>query len=282
MRGNIKTHFLCIFPAAKKWWRDKHADDAAALAFYSLISLVPLLIISVWIASLVVDAETVKRVIIDETGRVAGSSIGRYIAQVLESDIKLSGSSFSPFVGVALFVFSSTKMLSELRESLAKVFGKPEQKKKIYSGLLSKVVAFSIVFILGGVVLLTLTIETVVNLLISSIPEKSSAQYLFSYLTPLTTFLGVILLAALTMRCLPANRPRMQEAFSGGIVCAILMFFLKFGVTTTLKYSEMGSYYGSAFTLVLFLFWVYFAMQIFLYSAEYTAELSSRTQKKRK
>ena len=57
MRDKVKTHFLCIFPAAKKWWRDRHADDAAALAFYSLISLVPLLVISVWVASLLVDTE---------------------------------------------------------------------------------------------------------------------------------------------------------------------------------------------------------------------------------
>ena len=130
MKKKVLLYLKCFIPAAKKWWKDKHADDAAALAFYSLISLVPLLLISVYIASIVVDEETAKRIIVAETDRVAGKSIGQYIAGMLHSEIKFAGSSYSPFIGVFLIIFSSTKMVSELRHSLAKVFGTREKKRK--------------------------------------------------------------------------------------------------------------------------------------------------------
>lgn len=270
-------HYLqCLLPAAKKWWKDKHADDAAALAFYSLISLVPLLFVSIYLASMVVDEETAKRILISETDRVAGKSIGKYIATILHNDIKWTGSSLSPIIGGLLILFSATKMVSELRNSLGKVFGRSKKPKKVYAGVISRLVSISIVLTLGGVIVSAVAVETILNLLMKNLPDQSILLRIASGLTPITSIVGVIILATLTMRWLPERRPKLKEACAGGVICALLLVILKVAITQTLKHTDIGGYYGSAFTLVLVLFWVYFTMQVFLYGAEYAAELTRR------
>lgn len=272
----IRFYISCLFPTAKKWWQDRHADNAAALAFYSLISLVPLLVISVYIASLVVDEQTVKQVLITETDRVAGSSISKYIAKMLDTDIKFAGSKFSPILGVLLILFSSTKMISELRRALTKVFGTNEIKKKLYSGIISRGVSFMLIILLGVLIITSVAVDTLVKILMDSAPKESLWITLFSYLSPLSTFLGISFLATSTMRWLPEKRPKLKPALIGGLLCASLLMLLKIAMTLTIQYSDVGGHFGNAFALVLVLFWVYFAMQVFLFSAEYVAKIGNR------
>lgn len=276
------TYLPAFYPAAKKWWKDRHADDAAALAFYSLISLVPLLLVSVFVASFVVKEEVAKQIIIEETNRVAGKSIAEYFASMLHSDVNWAGSGLSPIFAGLIILFSATKMLSELRKSLAKVFGKKEEakKKKIYSSVISRLVSVSMLVSLGIIVVSAVAIETIIGILTKALPDASLWVSIASWLSPIASFAGVTLLAALTMRWLPEKRPKMSEALAGGIVSAILLILLKYGVTITITHTDIGSYYGSAFTLVMVLFWVYFTMQVFLYGAEYAAELARRKQNK--
>ncbi len=79
---------------------------------------------------------------------------------------------------------------------------------------------------------------------------------------------------AVAMRWLPARAPKFREALVGGVVSALLLVGLKIGLAQFLKHTDVGSFYGSALTLVLVLFWIYFAMQAFLYGSELAAELA--------
>ena len=281
LRRSAKHYGQALIPAAQKWWREKHADEAAALAFYSLISLVPLLLTSVYVASLVIDKETAKEIIIAETDSVAGTSVGQYIATMLHSEIQWAGSRFSPLLGAVLLTFSATKMVLELRSSLGKIFGARTKRKNIYSGLIGRLVAFLMVLGIGGVIICAVAVETIINLMMGLLSDQSLAFTLASYITPITSFLGVVFLASFTMRWLPENRPKLREAIAGGAICAILLAILKMLITQTIKHTDIGSYFGSAFTLVLVLFWVYFTMQVFLFGAEYAAALGRRSQQKK-
>ena len=76
------------------------------------------------------------------------------------------------------------------------------------------------------------------------------------------------------MRWLPARPPKFVEALVGGCASAALLVGLKVGLAQFLKHTDVGNFYGSALTLVLVLFWIYFAMQAFLYGSELAAELA--------
>lgn len=272
----VKLWTVRLMRAAAKWWRHKHADEAAALAFYSLISLVPILLVGIAVASLVVDEETATRIFLAETDRVAGTTVGGYFAQILRNDIQWAGSGVSPLIGGLLLFFSATKVIAELRKSLGKVFGTPQRKgrKAALASLAGRLAAMVMLLLLGAFIASAVIFETMMGVIVSSLKDSPLLLRMAALVSPLLSFCAMVFLAAVAMRWLPARPPKFREALVGGVVSALLLVGLKLGLAQFLKHTDVGSFYGSALTLVLVLFWIYFAMQVFLYGAELVAELA--------
>ncbi|BDS07804.1 hypothetical protein NT6N_28440 [Oceaniferula spumae] len=265
-----------LFVAAIKWWRRKHADEAAALAFYSLISLVPILLVGVSIASLFVDEQTATRILLAEADKVAGSTVKGYFAQILKTDIHWLGSGVSPIVGGLLLFFAATKVIAELRKSLGKVFGSPRRKgrKAALSGLAGRLMALIMLLTLGVFIASAVVFETMMGVIVGSLNESPLLLRMATAVSPVLSFVALAFLAAIAMRWLPVRPPKFREALIGGSASGILLIGLKIGLAQFLKHTDVGSFYGSALTLVLVLFWIYFAMQAFLYGAELASELA--------
>jgi len=263
--------------AASKWWHHKHADEAAALAFYSLISLVPILLVGITIASVFVDQETATRILLAEADRVAGPTVGGYFAQILKTDIHWVGSGISPLIGGLLLFFAATKVIAELRKSLGKVFGASLKKgrKAAIASLLGRLAALLMLLVLGVFIASAVIFETIMGVVVSSVNDSPLLLKLAAAVSPVLSFCAMIVLAAVAMRWLPARPPKFKEALVGGFASAILLLGLKIGLAQFLKHTDVGSFYGSALTLVLVLFWIYFAMQAFLYGSELAAELAN-------
>jgi membrane protein len=265
-----------LMRAAVKWWRHKHADEAAALAFYSLISLVPILLVGISVASIFVDEDTATRILLSETDRVAGTTVGGYFAQILKNDIHWAGSAISPVIGGLLLFFAATKVIAELRKSLGKVFGTPKRKgrKAALASLVGRLAAMLMLLLLGVFIASAVIFETMMDVIISSLNDSPLLLRMAAVVSPLLSFGAMVFLAAIAMRWLPARPPKFREALVGGVVSALLLVGLKIGLAQFLKHTDVGSFYGSALTLVLVLFWIYFAMQAFLYGSELVAELA--------
>ena len=258
-----------------RWWRHEHADTAASLAFYSLISLVPILITGVSVAAWLVDEETAKRSLLEGTSSIAGSSVANYFAGLLGQKIRWAGSGFSPILGGLLLLYAATKVIAELRKCLSQIFGRDEDslKKHAVERLKSRAVAVALLLFLGGFIASAVVVETMLGVLLSATEGSVLILWLTQVVAPLLTFVAMVLLAAIAMRWLPRQAPRFTEALRGGVVSAVLLVILKWVLGMVLKHANVGSFYGSALTLVLVLFWIYFAMQAFLLGAEYSAEL---------
>jgi membrane protein len=265
-----------LMRAAVKWWRHKHADEAAALAFYSLISLVPILLVGISVASIFVDEDTATRILLSETDRVAGTTVGGYFAQILKNDIHWAGSAISPVIGGLLLFFAATKVIAELRKSLGKVFGTPKRKgrKAALASLVGRLAAMLMLLLLGVFIASAVIFETMMDVIISSLNDSPLLLRMAAVVSPLLSFGAMVFLAAIAMRWLPARPPKFREALVGGVVSALLLVGLKIGLAQFLKHTDVGSFYESALTLVLVLFWIYFAMQAFLYGSELVAELA--------
>lgn len=272
----VKLWASRLYVAGRKWWSHKHADEAAALAFYSLISLVPILLVGIFIASVFVDKKTATDILLSETDMVAGANVGGYFAQILSSEIKLKSSAVSPLLGMLFLLFSATKVIAELRKSLGKVFGASRAKgrKAAMAGVVGRLAAVLMLCVLGIFIASAVVFETLAGVVIGGLSEISILVQLTTYLSPVISFCAITFLTAVAMRWLPARPPRFKEALIGGGVSALLLVALKLGLAQFLRHSNIGSFYGSAVTLVVVLFWIYFAMQVFLYGAELAAVLA--------
>lgn len=257
------------------WWKHEHADTAVSLAFYSLISLVPILITGITVAAWIVDEETAKRSLLEGTSSIAGSNVANYFASLLGQKINWFGSGFSPILGALLLVYAATKVIAELRKCLGSIFENMprRRKKRAVETLVNRAVAVVLLLFLGGFIASAVMVEAIASVLLSATEGSVLTLWLTQIVTPLLTFVAMVFLAAIAMRWLPKLPPRFTEALRGGVVSAVLLVFLKLGLALVLKHANVGSFYGSALTLVLVLFWIYFAMQAFLFGAEYAAEL---------
>lgn len=273
--SNIKNTWRRLCRSMINWWKHEHADTAASLAFYSLISLVPILITGISVAAWLVDEETAKRSLLEGTNNIAGSNVANYFASLLGQNIRWVGSGFSPILGGLLLLYAATKVIAELRRCLGTIFGSDEftGKKRALETLTDRGVAFVLLLFLGGFIACSVIVETMLRVALSAAEGGEILIWITTVIAPILTFFAMVLLAAVAMRWLPQRPPKFSEALRGGIVSAILLVILKLGLAMVLKHANVGSYYGSAITLVLVLFWIYFAMQAFLFGAEYVAEL---------
>ena len=280
----IKEFFTTVFKRLKRCWirahSQRHKLTAAALAFYSLVSLVPILITSITVATWLVDEDTAKESLLDETSTVAGSRVSDYFSELINRDIQSSGSSLSQIIGGIILLFSATKMLSELRQCLTRIFKSNDlpaaplkTKTKVLQTIINRGVTLMILPSIGIFIASLVVMQAVFAFISDATTFVLPSSWVANFSAPIFSFIVVTFMCSIALRWLPQNPPSFRIALRGGMVSAILLAVLKFGLTLMLKYGDVGSSFGSAVTLVFVLFWIYFAMQAFLFGAEYAAGL---------
>lgn len=264
--------------AASVWKERNHANEAAALAFYSLFSLIPILLIGLFVASLLVGKDTATDSLLEQTNNVTGFSTSAFLQASLSSDLKWASNAYSPILGALVLAFSATKVINELRRALSNIFGNPPRHKKrrheALANLAGRAISLVVILTLGFLIASSVIYESIIANLKEILPESTYLLNLINYLSPIATFAAMTFLATVIMRWLPKRPPRLKEAMSGGLICSTLIVLLKYGLMIFLRHANISDFFGGALTLVLLLLWIYFAMQAILYSAELSAILA--------
>ena len=264
------------------WWKRNHANEAAALAFYSLFSLIPILLIGLFVAAMLVGKDTATSSLLEQTNNVTGFSTSDYLKKALNRDLQWASNKYSPIIGALLLAFSATKVINELRRALSGIFGNPKYKKRSHealSNLLGRFISLVIILSLGVVIASSVIGESILNTIREQLDDSSYLLLFINYLSPLATFMAITFLATIVMRWLPKRPPRLKEAIIGGVICSVLIVALKYGLMAFLRHANISNMFGGALTLVLLLLWIYFAMQVVLYSAEFSAILAKERRK---
>lgn len=279
----LKAWLSRFIQAGYVWWKRNHANEAAALAFYSLFSLIPILLIGLLVASILVGKDTATSSLLEQTTKVTGFSVNDYLQQALASDLKWVGSKYSPIIGGLVLAFSATKVISELRRALSNIFGNPRFKKKSHAALsivAGRFMSLLIIIALGFIIASAVISESIVNSIKEHLVDSEYLVKLLNYLSPLATFTAMIFLATIVMRWLPKRPPKLKEAIIGSVVCSVMIVVLKYGLMIFLRHANISNIFGGALTLVLLLLWIYLAMQVILYSAEFTAILAKERRQR--
>lgn len=263
--------------AGHAWWIRNNATEAAALAFYSLFSLIPILIIGLFVASLLVGKEMATHNFFTQATEVTGFNVGDFLKQALSSDTTWFNNKYSPLLGGFILAFSATKVLNQLRKALSNIFGNPPPKKKsdaILSFITGRLISFLVIIALGFLIASSVISQSIINSILDYFPQSDYALTAFRFLSPLFTFVALVTLTSILMRGLPRKAPPLREAIIGSSICSILIMLLKYVLSLFLRHGNISDVFGGALTLVLILLWIYLAMQALLYSAEFTAALT--------
>ncbi|HXE14039.1 MAG TPA: YihY/virulence factor BrkB family protein [Bryobacteraceae bacterium] len=264
---------LAVCKEAFNRWIDHNAARlGAALAFYTLLSVAPLLIFVVAIMAAFFGRHEAQVWIVRQTGHLVGPQGAAFIQSVLPHiHWHISGVA-AEIAGVIALLFGASGVCEELRSGLNTLWDARSSDKKIWRSIAkSRLFAFGMVLAIGFVLLISLLFSTVLATLVryfgGFIPVPGPLLFTVNFIGSVyvTAFLF-----ALIFRYVPYTRIGWVNAWQGALLTAILFTCGKMLVGYYLGVAGIGSAYGAAGSAIAIVVWVYYSAQIFYYGAEFT------------
>ena len=272
MQIRIKPIFRLLREAFREWQQDKVSLLAAALAYYTVFSVTPLLVIAIAIAGAVFGEDAAKGEILQQINDLVGEQGAQVIEIALANANQPQLSSTASLISLVILLVGASGVFAQLQEALNTVWDvKPKSNRGIWQFVRKRLLSFSMVLAIGFLLLVSLVFSAILsgisNLEINLLPGWVSLLRLLN----LVTSLGMIsLLFALIYKYLPDVKIRWQDVWVGAIITALLFTFGKFLIGLYLGKGSLGSAYGAAGSLIIFLAWVFYSAQILLFGAEFT------------
>jgi membrane protein len=269
-----------LFAETAEAWSAHNAQRlGAALAYYTVFSLAPMLLIFVSIAGMVFGDQAVRGELYWQIRVVAGHESALFIQQLLkEARTHATSGILASAFGFGMLMLGASGMFLELRDDLNLIWDVPAPRESLWRGML-RYRLFSFGLVLGSGLLITMSLA-------ASIAIHAGEKYALGYVrvpafaleaaTSGITFLATTFLFGLVYTVVPERRVPWTDAAVGSLVTAILFTAGKALVALYLGRAGVGSLYGAAGSLVVLLAWIYYSSQIFLFGAEFTHVYSQR------
>ena len=264
--------------AAIKWNADDCLTLGAALAYYTVFSLAPVLVIAIAVAGAVFGQEAAQGEIVSQIRGLVGEEGASAIQSLIESAGRQDAGGRATLIGLLVLLFGSTSAFSQLQSALNKIWDvEPETHSGIWDMVRARFLSFTAVLGTGFLLSVSLVLSAVV---------AAFGRYGWGWLPAirpmleLADFLGSMLmhtlLFAMIFKLLPDASIRWREVWLGAGVTAGLFFVGKLAIGAYLGTSEVGAAYGAAGWVILILAWVYYSAQIVLFGAEFTRAYATR------
>jgi len=266
-------HVVALFWAAFLDWRRDRADRlGAALAYYTVFSIPPLLLLVVGVAGLIFGGDSVQGRLLATLSQLLGAQGAAAIRDVLTGLNQQGSSATATLVGIGTLLLGASGVFGHLKDTLDTIWNVRQEKGSGWAGWLKDNV-FSIVVLLAAAFLLVVSLT--VNALLAAAGDLlarhlSGSDGLWRAVNFVVTLGVLTLLFALMFRFIPAAHVRWRDAAVGGLVTAALFVAGEAAIGFYLGRSHVGSAFGVMGSLVVLLVWVYYSALIFFYGAEFT------------
>ncbi len=264
-----------------EWNRQNATRLGASLAFYSLLSLAPLLLVAVSIAGLVFGHTAAEHQIARQIESLMGPAAGKAAASFLQGSQTKAHGLIGTIFGVLTLLFSASGVLIELRDTLNYIWDIPAPKVSgigmITSFLKERLFSFGMVLSIGFLLLVSLAISTWISALGAHSAAISTFEAAMLHVANIVvSFLVVGVLFGAIYKILPEVRLEWRDVILGGAVTSLLFSIGKFVLGIYLGRVSYSSMYGAAGSIIVLIAWVYYSAQIFFLGAEFTKAFARR------
>lgn len=269
----LKELWRTLQDTVSSWLHHEGARLAASLSLYSLLSLAPLVILSIAIASLAFGATAAGTAIVTEVRGLMGPQGAQAVQGVIQSGTAPELRSFASAIGIVVLLFGASSVFGELQSALNKIYEvDAESGAGILSYVKSRLFSFAMVLGIGFLLLISLVFSAVLAAVGGFVSDYLSVPHalLFGFDT-LISLGGISCLIALILRYVPDRRLPWRAILEGSIATAILFTAGKSLIGLYLGKASVGSAYGAAGSLVAVIVWVYYSAMIFYFGAEFTS-----------
>jgi membrane protein len=270
-----------IWKTLEQFMEDRCPQMAAAISFYAIFSLPPLLVLVIMLVEPLLDPDTVVRIMEREAAQMVGPE-GAAQVQVLVENVSRpgQGSPIAATLGIGAFLFGATAAFGQLQNALNAAWqvGPDPRRGDVVNFLIQRALSFAMILGVGALLLLSLVLSTVLGAFGDTLellsPAIPSAWILRLVDVGISFTLATLLFAAM-YRFLPDAQVRRGSALFGGAVTAVLFTIGKAAIGYWLGTTGAGSAFGAAGSLAMVLIWIYYSSMTLLFGAELTQVLMS-------
>jgi membrane protein len=256
---------------------DKVVKLSGSLAYSTVFSMGPLLVVLISLCSIFLGREAVEGKIYKYLEAFLGHDSAIQLQDIVRK-AAVSGHSYVAItVGVIFLLLGATSVFGEIQDSINGIWGiKPKPKKGWLKIIKNRILSFSVIVSLGFLLLVSLAITSLIDGFSDHLKRlfPDVAIVLFYIVNQVVTLIVVTLIFGVIFKVLPDARIKWKDIVIGAIVTALLFMAGKFGISFYISKSNVGSTYGAAGSLIVVLLWIYYSSMILYLGAELTKSIA--------
>ncbi|WP_366910723.1 YihY/virulence factor BrkB family protein, partial [Methylotenera sp.] len=274
----LKAFVKVFIDSFNSWLDHRGASKGAALAFYALFSLAPILILSIAISGLFFGDAAAQGQIIHQIESLVGHNGAVAIQAILAAARDPESGQLTTVVAIVLLMIGATTVFAELKGTLDEIWGVTASKNNPMSILLrTRLLSFGIVLVLTFLLLISLVVSAVLSVLEHYIGGIwGNSAILFNTLAALFSFCVITSLFAVIYKMLPDQQLSWKDVAIGSMFTALLFTLGKYLIGLYIGTSAVASSFGAAGSVIAILLWVYYSAQILFLGAEFTQQYALR------
>jgi membrane protein len=273
----MKKRIITVYTYFKHVFREFLKDDilkySASLAYYTIFSLAPMLIVIISLSGVLFGKEAMQGHIYAQIKNLVGSEAAIQIQDIVKN-IHITGRGFfASVVSIIVLLVGATGIFGEVQDSLNKIWGlRVKTKKTWWKLILNRLLSFSLIVSMGFIMMVSLLL----NALISAFGDYlgryfSNFSVTFIQLTNnCLTFIATAFLFALMFKLLPDAKIKWKDVLIGGAITSFFFTLGKLAIGYYLGHSQLATLYGAAGSVVIIMVWVYYSAVILYLGAEFT------------
>jgi len=252
---------------------DKLTKLSGSLAYCTIFSLGPLLIVIIFLSGLFLGHEAAEGRIYEQLKGFLGQDTALQLQDIVKK-AAIGGKGLLPaIIGFVTLLIGATTVFAEIQDSINTIWGvKPKPKKGWLKMLKNRLLSFSVIISLGFLLVVSLAISSVIDIFFESLKRAlpDVAVWIIYIFNQLFTLLVTAIIFAVIFKVLPDAKIRWKDVIAGAVVTTLLFMLGKFGISFYISKTSVGSTYGAAGSLVVLLIWTYYSSLILYFGAEFT------------
>jgi membrane protein len=273
----MKKHVVSFFRFNKQVFSEFIGDNvvkySASLAYYTVLSLAPLLVIILTVTGFIFGKEVISGQLYFQLNKLVGHEAALQLQEIIKN-VKLSGNNFfATTVTVIVLLIGATGIFGEIQDSLNKIWGlRLKSKRSWWKVLLDRVISFSLIISLGFVLIVSLLLNALAAAISGKIADFLPGlgdSLLFIIDTGISLAITTVVFGAI-FKVLPDAKIKWRDVLTGAFITSCLFLLGKYAIGYYLGQSNLGSVYGAAGSVIILMVWVYYSSAILYLGAVFT------------
>ncbi len=272
-KKKISTFLLVIKEVAREFSADNILKYSASLAYYTVFSIAPLIIVLTTLFGFIFGQEAIQGRVYAQLNELIGSNAAIQIQNIIKNIHLNRNSFFATVLSTIILVIGATSIFGEIQDSINKIWGLKIKKHKAWWKLIiTRLLSFLLILSMGLITIVSLLLNAIIAAFGKFIGKFIAhySIYFIQFSDAILSLLIATFLFAFIFKVLPDAKIRWKDVLFGGFITAIFFTLGKLGINFYIQKSNLKSLYGAAGSIIIFMVWVYYSSIILYLGAEFT------------